>query len=85
MNDANDTERWDEEGHHPMKANAKNSLPRRKADAVLRVIRNALAHGNIVYLNEHGLDEHNTKLQFSGFYPATRKRMRIKQNQRHIG
>jgi hypothetical protein len=67
MNDANDTERWDEEGHHPMKANAKNSLPRRKADAVLRVIRNALAHGNIVYLNEHGLEEHSTKLQFLGF------------------
>jgi hypothetical protein len=68
MNDPNDTARWkNEEGHHPMKASAKNSLPDRKADDVLRVIRNALAHGNVVYLNEHGFEEHNTKLQFLGF------------------
>jgi len=39
----------------------------RKADDVLRVIRNALAHGNIVYLNERGFEERDTKLQFLGF------------------
>jgi hypothetical protein len=68
MTDANDTTGWkDEDGNHPMEANAKNSLPRRKADEVLRVIRNALAHGNIVYLNERGFEQRDTKLQFLGF------------------
>ena len=50
-----------------MSAAAKNSLPDRKADEVLRVVRNALAHGNIVYLNENGFEQRNTKLQFLGF------------------
>ena len=44
-----------------------NSVQDRKADDVLRVIRNALAHGNIVYLNERGFEERDTKLQFLGF------------------
>lgn len=68
MANANDTARWvDEEQRHPMKDSAKNSLQRRKADEVLRVFRNALAHGNIVYLNESGFEQHGTKLQFLGF------------------
>jgi hypothetical protein len=65
---ANNTAGWvDEEGHHPMRPHAKNSMQDRKADDVLRVIRNALAHGNIVYLNERGFEERDTKLQFLGF------------------
>ena len=50
-----------------MRPHAKNSMQDRKADDVLRVIRNALAHGNIVYLNERGFEERDTKLQFLGF------------------
>ena len=50
-----------------MAAKAKNSLPDRKADKVLRVIRNALAHGNVVYLNEKGFEQRGTRLQFLGF------------------
>jgi hypothetical protein len=68
MTNANDTAGWvDEERRHPMTADARNSVQDRKADDVLRVIRNALAHGNIVYLNEHGFEERDTKLQFLGF------------------
>ncbi len=68
MTNANDTAGWeDERGLHPMSANAENSLPGRKAEDVLRVIRNALAHGNIVYLNESGFEQRDTKLQFLGF------------------
>ena len=68
MSNANNTLGWvDEEGHHPMTAHATNSVQDRKADDVLRVIRNALAHGNIVYLNESGFEERGTKLQFLGF------------------
>ncbi len=68
MANANDAAGWmDEGGHHPMEARAKNSLPGRKAGEVLRVIRNALAHGNVVYLNEKGFEQRGTKLQFLGF------------------
>jgi len=68
MTNANNTAGWvDEEGHHPMTAHATNSVQDRKADDVLRVIRNALAHGNIVYLNERGFEERDTKLNFLGF------------------
>lgn len=68
MANPNDSMQWrDADGHHPMSAAAKNSLPDRKADEVLRVVRNALAHGNIVYLNENGFEQRNTKLQFLGF------------------
>ena len=68
MTNPNDTAQWeDEERHHPMSAQAKNSLQDRTADDVLRVIRNALAHGNIVYLNERGFEQRDTKLQFLGF------------------
>lgn len=78
VTNANNTEGWrDEEGHHPMTAQAKNSVQYRKADDVLRVIRNALAHGNIVYLNERGFEERDTKLQFLGFlsrYEETQER-----------
>jgi hypothetical protein len=68
MNNANDTERWkDEEDHHPMATEAENSLEDRTAHEVMQVIRNALAHGNIVYLNERGFEQRDTKLQFLGF------------------
>lgn len=64
----NDSTQWrDDEGHHPMSPAAKNSLPDRKAVDVLRVVRNALAHGNIVYLNEKGFEQRDTRLQFLGF------------------
>lgn len=68
VKNVNDTERWeDEEGRHPVEADANNSFESRKADDVLRVIRNALAHGNIVYLNKDGFERRDTKLQFLGF------------------
>jgi hypothetical protein len=68
MRNVNDAERWvDKEKLHPLGANAKNSLKDRKADLVLRVIRNSLAHGNIVYLNDKGFEQRDTKLQFLGF------------------
>src|SRR5580704_6901915 len=51
----------------PSSGESANSVQYRKADDVLRVIRNALAHGNIVYLNERGFEQRDTKLQFLGF------------------
>lgn len=78
MNNANDTERWeDEKGHHPMSAEAENSLQKRNADDVLRVIRNALAHGNIVYLNERGFEQRDTRLQFLGFLSRHEEKQKL--------
>jgi hypothetical protein len=68
MKNVNDTERWEDEGgRHPMEADANNSFESRKANDVLRFIRNALAHGNVVYLNEQGFEQRDTRLQFLGF------------------
>jgi hypothetical protein len=68
MQHQNDTLRWlDEKGVHPMATGAANSIVRRKAGEVLRVVRNALAHGNVVYLNINGFEERNTKVQYLGF------------------
>jgi hypothetical protein len=45
-------EAWhDEEGHHSLGEEA-NTIKRRSAEEVLRVLRNALAHGNIIYLDK---------------------------------
>lgn len=50
-----------------MAQHAVNSMAGRKAGAVLKVIRNALAHGNVVYLNDVGLEQRNTEVQYLGF------------------
>jgi len=64
----NDSSRWiDENGTHPMAPGAKNSILNRNAYEVLRVIRNALAHGNVIYLNSDGLELRNSELQYLGF------------------
>src|SRR5450759_4278424 len=48
LTEPNDTRDWrDEDRRHPMAIDAKNTIAARKAGEVLRVIRNALAHGNI--------------------------------------
>ena len=43
---------------------AENSIERRKAGGVLRIIRNALAHGNVVYLNAEGYEQPNTEVRY---------------------
>jgi hypothetical protein len=64
----NDTGRWvDEKGIHPMAADAENLIRSRTAGEVLRWLRNALAHGNVVYLNENGREQRSSELQYLGF------------------
>lgn len=68
VKDVNNTFRWrDEKGVHPMGAKAENSINKRTPGDVLRVIRNALAHGNVVYLNAEGCEEQGAKVQYLGF------------------
>jgi CRISPR/Cas system CMR-associated protein Cmr1 (group 7 of RAMP superfamily) len=68
MNNVNDTYHWrDEKGVHPMSTEAENSVNKRKAGEVLRVLRNAIAHGNVVYLNAEGYEKRGAKVQYLGF------------------
>jgi hypothetical protein len=68
MKNANDTFCWcDETGVHPMSDKAKNYIGERTAGEVLRVIRNALSHGNVVYLDAEGHEERGAEVQYLGF------------------
>ena len=68
MTDPYDTYGWrDEAGKHPLALDAKNTIDERKAGDVLRVVRNAIAHGNIVYLNDNGIEQAGTKVEFLAF------------------
>ncbi len=68
MNSANGTLSWqDKDGRHPMHAEAENTIGKRKAGEVLRVIRNALAHGNIVYLDDSGFETRGARVQYLAF------------------
>lgn len=49
-------DKWQDEDGRPSLSAAANTMPRRKAEEVLRVLRNALAHGNIIYLNRNDLE-----------------------------
>jgi hypothetical protein len=68
MNNANDTSHWlDEDGKHPVGKDASNLIGKKTAGTVLRVIRNALAHGNVVYLSSDGLEEPGKDLKYLAF------------------
>jgi len=61
-------ERWqDETGRHPLAPKAPNTIGKKKAEGVLRVLRNALAHGNIIYLDQDGLEKPGATLRYLGF------------------
>lgn len=68
VSSVNDSKCWrDEAGFQPFAKAAKNTIGDRKADDVLRVLRNALAHGNIVYLDHNGVERAGANLEFLGF------------------
>lgn len=51
-----------ERGEHPLKSSEDNN-----ANVVLRTIRNALAHGNVVYLNSEGFETAGNRLVYLAF------------------
>jgi hypothetical protein len=64
----NSTINWrDERGLHPMRADAQNMIGTCKVREVLWVIRNALAHGNIVYLDESGNESWGAEVRYLAF------------------
>jgi hypothetical protein len=57
----------DERDVHPMSDDAQNTVDKCQGREVLRIIRNALAHGNVVYLDEAGFETSGAKLQHLAF------------------
>jgi hypothetical protein len=64
MTDAEDSFRWrDAEGNHPLSSMTQS----KNANRVLRTIRNALAHGNVVYLDKNGHETPGNQLVYLVF------------------
>lgn len=67
VTDPNQVSGWNNEKGQPSMSDAANTIGDRTTDMVLRVLRNALAHGNVVYLNEDGRETAGTRLHSIGF------------------
>ncbi len=67
VNDPNQVAEWtDANGRRSFSPEA-NDIERRTADDVLRVLRNALAHGNVVYLDEAGYERAGAPVRYLAF------------------
>lgn len=72
VNSIEDTKGWrNSEGFHPSDPASLNEIQSADAGKVLRVMRNALAHGNIVYLDATGFETTYTPAQKIGFVSRT--------------
>lgn len=64
----NTPEEWvARDGKHPFAEGTQDFLPDEKAAAVLRALRNALAHGNDVYLNKDGQEREGDLVHYLAF------------------
>ena len=64
----NHTRSWKDENEcHPMAKGADNIIVDRTLEDVIRVIRNALAHGNVVYLDRYGHEHPGAEVEFLAF------------------
>ncbi len=67
MGDPNDVAGWrDEGGRHSFSEEA-NTIDERTVDNVLRVLRNGLAHANIVYLDGQGHETAGNRVEYLAF------------------
>ena len=67
VNSVDEVHGWhDQEGRHPLSDDA-NTIENRKAGEVLRVLRNALAHGNIIYLDKNGQEIAGNRMVYMAF------------------
>lgn len=67
MGDPNNVYEWKDEGGNPSFSTEANTIDKRSAGEVFRVLRNALAHGNIVYLDEGGWETEGARVQHIAF------------------
>ncbi|UZK68791.1 hypothetical protein OKW76_12175 [Sphingomonas sp. S1-29] len=67
MGDPNEVGGWRDEAGRPSMSVEANTIAKRTSMDVVRVLRNALAHGNIVYLDEDGRETAGARVAFLGF------------------
>lgn len=67
MGNPNDVNAWHDEEGHPSFSQEANTIQRRQVGEVFRVLRNALAHGNIVYLDGRGRETAGARVQHIAF------------------
>src|SRR3569832_326334 len=68
MGDPNDVAAWEDQSQRPSMSPEANTINKRSAGEVLRVIRNGLAHGNVVYLNKDGGEAAGMPVHFIAFF-----------------
>ncbi|MCD1637030.1 hypothetical protein K7H91_25095, partial [Martelella mediterranea] len=67
VNAVNEVNGWlDQDGCDP-RSEESNTIQTRKASEVLRVLRNALAHGNIIYLDKNGQEIAGNQMVYMAF------------------
>lgn len=83
----NDTFGWRTSGGvHPF-AVEESDITGAAVDKVVRVVRNSLAHGNIVYLDEHGTETQGAMLHYLAFlsrYEETEEQRKISETYRMV-
>jgi hypothetical protein len=63
----NETYRWlTKRNLHPF-AESENAIREATVDIVIRVVRNSLAHGNVVYLDKNGREEPGSEVRYLTF------------------
>lgn len=67
VGDPNNAYEWKDEGGNPSFSTEANTIDKRSVGVVFRVLRNALAHGNIVYLDERGWETEGARVQHIAF------------------
>lgn len=75
----------DQDGVHPMLEGATNTIAERDTKTVLRTIRNALAHGNVVYLDKNGFESPGEEVNYLAFlsrYEETEQQRQVSESYR---
>lgn len=67
MGDPNNAFEWKDEEENPSFSTEANTIDKRSIGEVFRVLRNALAHGNIIYLDERGWETQGARVQHIAF------------------
>jgi hypothetical protein len=67
MGDPNNVAGWRDDHDRPSFSSESNTINRRNVPAVFRVLRNALAHGNIIYLDRNGWETEGARVHYLAF------------------
>lgn len=67
MHSVDQVDKWTDREGRPSLSAAANTIQKRKAGEVIRVLRNALAHGNIIYLDTDGREIAGNRMAYMAF------------------